>query len=140
MLDIALFAALAAANPITCPLVLDDAWSPDAPPTARMRAAYGTLRNPGDRDLVVTSLASPDFGMVQLHESFNDDGVEKMRRIEPYTVAAGGSITLAPRGKHVMLMRPLHDIASGSTITVEIEVEGCDTPSRVEIPVRPRED
>ncbi|HLN23947.1 MAG TPA: copper chaperone PCu(A)C [Patescibacteria group bacterium] len=75
-------------------------------------AAFMTIKNDGDtpeRLLTTKSDAAKD---VQLHSSFKDGEVMKMRPVDGIDVPAHGSIELKPGGYHIMLMglaAPLKD-------------------------------
>src|SRR6185437_14279087 len=111
MLDmLALILALSANATDNCRVTFSDGWAPQAPPVATMWAGYGVLRNGSSRAVTLTGASSPDFAMAQIHETREDNGVEHMRRIDPLVLPAGGEVRFAPGGKHLMLMRPSHDL------------------------------
>ncbi|MBN8481796.1 MAG: copper chaperone PCu(A)C [Xanthomonadales bacterium] len=87
-------------------LVVESAWIPPAPPGMAMYAGYATLANRGDADVVITAAQSPQFDDVSIHETVVVDGVSKMRALDAITIPAGGEATLAPGGRHLMLMEP----------------------------------
>lgn len=128
--------AVSAAATDRCAVSFVDGWTPQAPPVAMMWAGYGTLRNRGDRTLTITGVSSPDFAMAQIHETRDENGVERMHRIDPLALPAGGEIRLAPRGKHIMLMRPAHDLGNADAVVVEFHVDGCAAPIRATLPIR----
>jgi len=96
------------------------AWIRTAPPGAMMLAGYATLRNAGDASLTVTGADSEAFGDVSLHESVEVDGVARMKALSSIEIAPGGSVVLAPGGKHLMLMRPKGEIKVGESIKIHI--------------------
>ncbi|MBS0514633.1 MAG: copper chaperone PCu(A)C [Proteobacteria bacterium] len=101
-------------------LEITGAWIRTAPPGAMMLAGYATLRNTGDAPLTVTGASSEAFGDVSLHESAEVDGVAHMKALGSIEIAPGASIVFAPGGKHLMLMRPKHEIAPGQSIEIRI--------------------
>ncbi|HVJ61888.1 MAG TPA: copper chaperone PCu(A)C [Tahibacter sp.] len=105
-------------------LVVDDAWIRAAPPGVRMLAGYARLTNAGDAPLVVTGATSAAFGDVSLHASAVEDGVAKMRPLPRLTIAPGATETLAPGGKHLMLMQPAATLEVGAKATITLTVEG----------------
>ena len=105
-------------------LVVDDAWIRAAPPGVRMLAGYARLTNTGDAPLVVTGATSTAFGDVSVHASVVEDGVAKMRPLPRLTIAPGATETLAPGGKHLMLMQPAAALATGAKATITLTVEG----------------
>lgn len=98
----------------------DDPWIPAAPPAARMMAAYMTLVNDGDDAIDVVDARADGFGRVEIHRSFREDGMMRMRRIEVLEVPAGESVALERGGLHVMLMAPERVPAEGEQLTIEL--------------------
>jgi len=110
-------------------LVVEHAWIRAAPPGAMMLAGYATLRNDGDAPLVVTGADSAEFGSVSLHESVEEDGVEKMRPLGNLAIAPGTTVTFAPGGKHFMLMRPRRELRAGDAPSIHVSTESGDGAS-----------
>lgn len=104
-------------------LEIDQAWIRSAPPGAMMLAGYAILRNSGDARLTVTGAQSTDFGEVSLHQSIEENGVEHMRPLGKVSIAPGASVTFAPGGKHLMLMRPVRGLRSGDAVRIQIATE-----------------
>lgn len=116
-----LLACLAFANAHAAgQLIVDDAWIRTAPPGAMMLAGYAKLRNDGDVPITVTSVGSEDFASVSLHESVEENGVERMRPLGPIEIAPGASVDFAPGGRHFMLMRPKRELKAGDTVKIHI--------------------
>jgi copper(I)-binding protein len=98
-------------------------------------AGYMTLRNLGDDDVVLTGAASPDCGMLMLHETKEQSGMAMMMQTPGITIPAQGSITLAPGGYHLMCTEPRMKpgeivpvtlrFSDGSSLQVELPVYGA---------------
>lgn len=99
-------------------LVVVDAWIPQAPPGAAMRAGYATLRNPGTQSVRVTAAASPSFAEVSIHATTVVDGVSRMRALDAIDIAPGAEVRLEPGGRHLMLMQPTGNADPGARIEV----------------------
>jgi len=110
-------------------LEIDQAWIRSAPPGAMMLAGYAILRNSGDAPLTVTGAQSADFGSVSLHQSVEENGVERMRPLGRFSIAPGASVTFAPGGRHLMLMQPVRALKSGDVVSIHIAVEPGDGTS-----------
>ncbi len=76
-------------------------------PMPRMKAGYMTLTNYTDEAITVTSVSSPQFGRAEVHETFLDNDVARMRPVGALTIPAGEAVRLEPGGKHLMLMQPV---------------------------------
>jgi len=103
----------------------DDPWIPAAPPTARMMAGYMTLVNDGAAAVEIVDARAAGFGRVEIHRSFREDGMMRMRRIDGLDVPPGGSVTLMRGGLHIMLMAPERVPAEGDTVNIELlDIDG----------------
>ncbi|QKK03148.1 MAG: copper chaperone PCu(A)C [Pseudomonadota bacterium] len=120
----ALLLLITAAGPIFSapPLEFIDAWSPEAPP-GRMMAGYVEIRNPTDRDIVLTAARSPRFERVEIHTMTMTDGVMRMRRLETLTIPANGHKTLQQGGHHLMLIGPGAPVTAGDLLPIELTDE-----------------
>jgi copper(I)-binding protein len=101
-------------------LVVENAWIRAAPPGVTMLAGYAMLKNAGDAPVVVSGASSADFGDVSLHESANENGVERMRALGDIAIAPGASVAFAPGGKHFMLMDAKRDLKAGDSVKIHI--------------------
>jgi hypothetical protein len=61
--------------------------------------------------------------MAELHESFTDQGVSKMRPMQSLTVAPGQPVTLVPGGYHIMLMNLKQPLTEGQTVPLTLTFE-----------------
>lgn len=101
---------------------VSDPYARATPPNARNGAAYATINSTtGDRLLSVVTAAAK---MAEIHETTVQDGVARMREIEGgLEIPAGGAVTLAPGGKHIMLMGLTGPLAEGAEITLTLTFE-----------------
>ena len=81
-------------------------WVRAAPPTARVMAGYTTLHNQSDHPQTLTGVSSPMFERIEIHESYVEDGISKMRQLPQLKIAANAMATFAPNGMHLMLIGP----------------------------------
>jgi copper(I)-binding protein len=110
--------ALAAANGLEG----RDGWIREAPPQAPVRAGYVELRNGGPADVVLTGARSEAFGAIEVHEMVGEGDLMRMRRLQELRVPAGGTVTLQPGGRHLMLFRPQRPLQAGDTVVVTLEL------------------
>lgn len=134
LLPLALSLLVPAADTASCELRIEDAWIADAPPAASMRAGYARLSNAGDAPIVLGAVESPDFASVQLHESREENGMTRMRRLDRVEVPAHGSVSFEPNGRHFMLMRPTRALAAGAS--AHLSIEACGRRFEADFPVR----
>ena len=87
------------------PLVATDLEVTKPMPGRQMSAGFLVLTNNTGEDIFISSVTSPQFASVEIHETTIEDGIARMREIEELLVPANGSVTLERGGKHLMLMR-----------------------------------
>lgn len=81
-------------------------------PGTTMSAGYLTLTNNTTQAIKITRISSPEFESVEMHESVLEDGMARMYALGDLMILPGRTVEFARGGKHLMLMRPLDDIAS----------------------------
>jgi copper(I)-binding protein len=122
MLLLALSAMSACSDDVMPPLVATDIEITAAMPGRQMSAGYLSLTNNTDITITITSVVSPEFASVEIHESLLEDGIARMRRLAELSIPAHSTLTLERGGKHLMLMRP-----SGNTQQVSLSFNSGDT-------------
>jgi len=114
---------LAAAETVTAgDLQITDARIFETAATAKAGGGYATITNQGDSADALIDVAA-DFPKVELHESYEEDGVMKMQHVERLEIPAGGSAELAPGGYHVMFMGLSEPFEQGDEIPVTLSFE-----------------
>ena len=78
------------------------------------------MQNSGSSPLELTGAKSPACGMLMLHQSTDSNGVSRMDDIRSLTVPAGGSITFAPGGYHLMCTNPNSAMTPGKSVPVRL--------------------
>lgn len=114
LLVIALCFAACTAD-LSAPLLAADVIVTRPLPGAMVSAGYMTLINDSDEVVSITSVASPQFGSVEMHETIIEDGIARMRPIEALVIAPGSTVKFERGGKHLMLMQPSE---SSDTVTL----------------------
>jgi hypothetical protein len=102
---------------------------------SRPAAGYFTLLNDTDKPRTLVGASSPVCGMLMLHKSVNENGVEKMLMQKRIAVPARGSLTFSPGGYHLMCMSPTKDVAVGHSVPVTLKF-GDGTALIANFPVR----
>jgi hypothetical protein len=112
-----LFPAAAAAQPAS--VKLDHVWS-RAAMAGRIGVVYLTITAAGAPDTLLGA-SSPVAAKAELHESFDDNGVMKMRPVESLLVAPGKPLMLQPGGYHIMLIDLAHALTAGDTFPITLQ-------------------
>ena len=83
---------------------------------------YLTITDSGAPDRLM-SIAAPVAAKAELHESFTEHGVAKMRAVVTLPVVPGTPVTLAPGGHHIMLMGLKQQLKEGDNFPVTLSFE-----------------
>lgn len=102
-------------------LMVQDPWSPAAPPGAKVHAAYLVLQNHGDETRTLIGVQAEGYRAASLHESRMTDGVMTMVAVEQIEVAPHGALELRPGGLHIMLMGPTEARSEGDAVPIALE-------------------
>jgi copper(I)-binding protein len=86
------------------PLVASNVEIVQAIPGQQMGVAYLTINNNTDSAIDITGVSSTDYDAVEIHESFLENGIARMRRLEKITINANSTARFERGGKHLMLM------------------------------------
>lgn len=110
-------------------VTMTDPWVKAAPDG--MTAAFGTLANPTEHDIIVVSATTEVAESTELHETVVDDaGKSTMRQVEGgFTIPAEGSIDLEPGGDHLMLMGLTGPVEAGVEVSFTLTFEDDSTMS-----------
>lgn len=124
-------------------ITIAGSWARASAGRARNGAAYFTILNKGAGADRLIGAETPIAKKAELHEHRASNGVMRMREVKGgLAIAPGGSLTFAPRGRHVMLMglgKPLKagdgfpltlvfERAGRITVTVAVHPIGGGTP------------
>ncbi|MEP1472072.1 MAG: copper chaperone PCu(A)C [Halieaceae bacterium] len=131
----ALLALALAPATLGADLQISEAWVRALPPTQSNTAAYLTAVNQGDNTVVVSGATAELAGRAELHNSLMVDGYMRMQPLPSVTLAPGETLTLAPGGKHLMLLDLERMPASGETVQLCLTTDQGE-PVCTEAPVR----
>jgi copper(I)-binding protein len=114
---------------------VENAWVREAPPGARMLAAYLTLNNPGQQDRTLVEVRSPAFSHIMLHKSELVDGVARMIHMDEILIPAGAEVRLEPGGLHLMMPAPEVPLSAGDRVELVL-IFADDSRLEIEAEVR----
>jgi hypothetical protein len=111
-----------------------DAWINEAPPGAAAMAGYMTLHNPSTQARALVGARSAGFAMVMMHRTEMEGGMAKMVHQEEVDIPAGGEVSFAPGGYHLMLMRPRQAYKAGDKVEITLLFKnGTEMPVQFEV-------
>ncbi len=93
-------------------------WIRAAPPGLDVLGGYFTLENLTGKTLSLTSVSSPDFGAVMMHQTVQKGGQDDMQEVTKIDIPAHGSVEFKPGGYHLMLMQPKKNMGAGDSVTL----------------------
>jgi hypothetical protein len=102
-------------------ITVENAWS-RAAMAGRTGVVYLTITDAGSADRL-TGVTSPVAARADLHESFTDNGVAKMRDVAALPLEPGKPVTLAPGGYHIMLTGLKQALKQGDTFPVTLSFQ-----------------
>ena len=108
-------------------VTIDDPWVKAA--DSGMTAAFGTLVNDSDSDVVVVSASSAPTSSMELHEMATNDSGDMIMRPKDggFVIPAGGTHQLDPGSDHLMFMDVTDPIEPGEDVTVTLTFEDGST-------------
>jgi periplasmic copper chaperone A len=83
-------------------------------------AAYFRLSNKGAKPRVLIGADSAACGMLMLHESLVENGMDRMVTLKSVQVPAHGRVDFKPGGYHLMCMAPSKEMAPGHQVTITL--------------------
>jgi len=81
---------------------------------------YFTLHNDTAKTVVLTGASTPGCDGMMLHKSENKGGMSSMQGVDAVDVPAGGSVSFAPGGYHLMCMDSKPAITPGAKVPVTL--------------------
>lgn len=134
-LGAALLALLAAPAMAAAPVSVKDPWIREAPPTARVLAAYASFHNTATEDDALVAVTTEAAGRVEIHTMSIRDGRMRMQAIPFLAVPAKGTAALDPGGAHLMIYDPKHVLRDGEKVPMTF-VFRRGGKVRLNVPVR----
>jgi periplasmic copper chaperone A len=124
-----MFAAPALAHSVTVgSLTLTDLWTRATPPKAPTAAGYLTITNTGSEPDHLIAASTPAAGKGEIHIMEVNAGVMTMHPVEGgIEIPAGGSVTLAPGGYHLMFIGLKDALKEGGKMPVTLKFEKAGT-------------
>ncbi len=129
--------ALAAGRVTVGDLEISGAWTRATPPGAPTAGGYLTIANKGSAADTLTAVSTPLAKSSALHQMSMQNGVMSMRALgDGIAIPAGGSVTLAPDGLHIMFVTLKHSLKAGGTLPVTLTFAKAGSVT-VDLPVLP---
>lgn len=127
-----------AAAPDAPPIAISAAWAAPTPPGVDVGAGYITITNTQDAPDALIAIESSRAGRAEIHEMAMDGDVMRMRAVARLEIPAGGEVSLAPGGQHLMFYDLATPFSVGETIDLRLTFENAGA-IEASLPVRARE-
>ena len=118
-------------------ITISDPWISEAPPTVTILAGYARITNLSKQTISLTSVSSPTFAKIELHQSTLVDGTARMEKQGSLTLGAESSVELSPGGYHLMLFNPDRLLKTGDTVDIVFNFSD-DSSKSIAVPVKKR--
>ncbi|MCE7980397.1 MAG: copper chaperone PCu(A)C [Caldilinea sp. CFX5] len=116
-------------------MMVHDVMAPASPLAGGNGAVYFMVMNNTAQDDRLVAVESAVAAAAELHESVEENNVIRMEpRPDGFEIPAGGSVTLAPGGKHVMLVNLNAPLVEGESFALTLRFEHAPAIS-VTVPI-----
>lgn len=105
-------------------ILVSQAWVRAMPPSMENTAAYMTIENRTDGELVLESAATNAARTVELHQMMHSGDVMKMQQVDTLPIPPGGRLMLKPHGYHLMLIHLHKPLTEGETVPIVLHFAG----------------
>lgn len=103
-------------------LTIDHPMAFETAATMKAGGGFVTITNTGDTDDALLGVKA-DFPKVDIHESYEENGVAKMGHVDRIEIPAGETVELAPGGYHVMFMGLSAPLVAGESFPATLVFE-----------------
>jgi copper(I)-binding protein len=92
-------------------------------PSPAPSGGFLVFHNAGLQARQLTSVSSPDYGQVMMHQTTQENGMSKMSMVHQVAVPAGGSLAFKPGSYHLMLEQPRDGLKVGDHVQIEFVLD-----------------
>ena len=100
-----------------------DPWIREAPPNAKVLAAYMVIENHTNKSFTITGVSSVVFEKIEIHQSSVIDDMMRMEKKPALTIKAKQKVLLEPGGIHLMLFNPRKALRQGDTAEIIFQLK-----------------
>ncbi|MEP4890394.1 MAG: copper chaperone PCu(A)C [Aliiglaciecola sp.] len=97
------------------------------PPTVPNTAAYFTIHNSSDKDLVLVSASTDIAEKAELHAHVMENGMMSMQEQDQIRIPAGQTVSFKPGGLHVMIFGLKKPLAENQMVSITLVSEDQKT-------------
>ena len=119
-------------------ITISNAWIAEAPPGSPVSAAYLDFENQQTGTVKLVGIASESFNRIEVHRTRTIAGVASMKRLDTLAIPAGGTVSLCPGNRHLMLFEPVRPLKRGDRVRLAFTFTDGSVVHD-DIPVTPRQ-
>src|SRR5690625_112177 len=82
-------------------------------------AGYFLLSNQSDEPLELLAAQTDSYDLLMLHQTYEEDGLLKMKMADKLDIAAGAQLNFEPGGLHMMFEEPTTALSVGDNVDIE---------------------
>ncbi len=98
-------------------------WIREAPPNAKVLAAYMVIENHTDKPFTITGVSSVIFKKIEIHQSSVVDNMMRMEEKPTVTIKAKQKVNFEPGGIHLMLFNPRQALRQDDTVEIIFQLK-----------------
>jgi hypothetical protein len=102
-------------------IVVSEAWTRATPPGVTVGAGYLVIDNGAAREDELLEVSTPAAARIEIHTSFMQDGMMRMRRLSGVRLPARGTLRFEPGGLHLMLIDLRAPLEAGAMVPVTLK-------------------
>lgn len=121
------------------PVRIENPQAAETPPGTTTGVVYLDIVNTGNADRLLGAKGGEVADYIELHTSFLEGGLMRMRKVEAIDLAGGATTSLKPGGLHIMLIDLKQPLRAGQSFPLGLQFEKAGT-IQVSVPIRKRED
>lgn len=108
-------------------IMIGHTWARETAPGVTTGAIYMPLMNNGKEADALTGIKADWAERAELHETTNDNGVMKMRKVDKVVLEPGKPVSLHPGGTHIMLIGLKKQLKDGDVLPITVSFEKSGT-------------
>lgn len=104
---------------------ITDAYAPASLSGSMMAAGFMRITNHSQTDCSLRGVSGDASDAIELHETSDEHGVMKMRKVDMLPIPKGQTISLQSGGLHLMFIGLHKPFTAGETVSVTLDFGDC---------------
>lgn len=119
-------------------ITVSEPWARATVEGQSMGGAFLAITNDSNRDVALIGVATNVAHHAEMHIMQEANGMMQMVQVQQLDIPAHQTVTLAPKGKHIMLMGLEHALSAGQNVGLKLKFKDNGRIKRINVnaPVR----